>query len=199
MWECCCVPKYDGVEKVLNFENDDVLEINDQSRCILSGPYFIIIYIYIYIYIHLTNRSPRETSSAYCWSKLCDVDPGWPMQALYKMRWNSSKEVSSFTFLLAFRLILSQRFSMGLQSGDLAGNTIRSMPFSSRNSSATRARWGLALSSIKTNSSPMAAAYGTTCGSNTSSGGQSTWRKWYWAYGMACKIPRLQPHRKPLG
>ena len=90
-------------------------------------------------------------------------------QALCKMRWNSSKEVSSFTILLAFRLMLSQRFSMGLQSGDLAGHSIHSMPFSSRNWSATRARWGLALSSIKTNSSPMAAAYGTTCGSNTSS------------------------------
>ena len=78
------------------------------------------------------------------------------------MHWNSSKEVSSFTFLLAFRLMLSQMFLIGLQSGDLAGYSIRSMPFSSRNWLATRARWGLALSSIKTNSSLMAAVYGTS-------------------------------------
>ena len=38
------------------------------------------------------------------WSRLA--------QALCKMRWSSSKEVPSFTFLLAFCLMLSQRFSI---------------------------------------------------------------------------------------
>ena len=58
----------------------------------------------------------QHTVGQSLYATLIQVGPG----PLCKMRWNSSKEVSSFTFLLAFCLMLSQRFSMGLQSGNLA-------------------------------------------------------------------------------
>ena len=57
----------------------------------------------------------QHTVDQSLYAKLIQVGPS----PLCKMRWNSSKEVPSFT-LLAFFLMLCQRFSMGLHSGDLA-------------------------------------------------------------------------------
>ncbi|GBO40102.1 hypothetical protein AVEN_122345-1 [Araneus ventricosus] len=50
----------------------------------------------------------------------------------------------------------SQTSSIGLMSGDLAGQSIRRISSLSRNSSTRRALCGLALSSIKMNSGPTA-------------------------------------------
>ncbi|GBL71644.1 hypothetical protein AVEN_62928-1 [Araneus ventricosus] len=50
----------------------------------------------------------------------------------------------------------SQTCSIGLRSGDLAGQSIRRISSLSRNSSTRRALCGLALSSIKMNSGPTA-------------------------------------------
>ncbi|GFU00802.1 uncharacterized protein TNCV_4819471 [Trichonephila clavipes] len=62
----------------------------------------------------------------------------------------------------------SQRFSIGLRSGEYAGHAIRAIPSLSRLSSTMSALRGRASSSIKTKG-PTAAAYNLTMGSRTSS------------------------------
>ena len=64
---------------------------------------------------------------------------------------------------------MSQACSIGLRSGDLAGQFITLIPSSSRKVVDTRAVWARALSCINMNVSPIAPAYGLPIGSRTSS------------------------------
>ena len=110
-------------------------------------------------------------------------------KALCKMRWNSSKEVSSFTFLLAFRLMLSQRFSM---AGDAVGGSCR--PFHTLNAISSRSIdrpticWrgvGAARRAVCSSHRRRVFLYGRQCKTSSCSCRRSvSGGKWHWAYGM---------------
>ena len=80
--------------------------------------------------------------------------------------------------------MMSQRCSMGLRSGEHAGQSIASMPSSSRNLWHTLATCGRALSWARRNPGPTAPAYGRTKGRRISS-----------LYLTAVRVPRFMTWR----
>ena len=97
-----------------------------------------------------------------------------PCHFLIRMRRNPSRVVSGLICLLTFFFMESHKCSIGFKSGLLAGQSRVSMPSVSKNSVVMAAVCGLALSCIRKNPSPTAAAYGTTTG-------RRTWSMYTWA------------------
>ena len=86
---------------------------------------------------------------------------------------------------------------MGLQSGDLAGHSLRSMPFSSRSIDCPTMCWRgvrAARRAVCSSHRRRVCLYWQQCKTSSCSSRRSvSGGKWHWAYGMACKTPPPPP------